>query len=165
MQLQELQNQPVVMFLIGLPGSGKSTFRNKLPSSYIILSTDDVFDRLAKEQGLTYTQAFHQLGFTIPQAEFDKAFQDAIQNNKNIVIDQTNMNSKARGKKLRLIPKNYKKIAVIFTVSDDVLQQRLDKRAQATGKIIPSHVLATMKNSYEEPTKAEGFDEIRHINQ
>jgi len=165
MKLNEIHDQAVAIFLVGLPGSGKSTFRDKLPKDYVILSTDDVFDRLAKERGMTYSQAFHKLGFKIPQIEFDNLFNDAIVNNRNIVIDQTNMNVASRAKKLRLIPKQYKKIAVVFSVPDDVLQQRLDKRAAESGKVIPGNVLANMRASYQEPTKNEGFDEIRFINQ
>ena len=112
MCLEEIAGQPIVIFLIGPPGSGKSTFRANLPQSYVTLSTDDVFDRLAAQRGMTYSQAFHELGFKIPQAEFDAAFTDAITNSKNIVIDQTNMSRKARAKKLNLVPKNYKKIAI-----------------------------------------------------
>lgn len=160
MLLEEIAGQPVAIFLIGPPGSGKSTYRAKLPSSYVILSTDDVFDRLAAEKGLTYSQAFHELGFKIPQAEFDAAFNEAVKNNKNIVIDQTNMSRKARAKKLNLIPRHYKKVAVVFSVPMDELQKRLDKRAAETGKNIPPHVLENMMKSYEEPTKAEGFENI-----
>ena len=104
------KTKPKALFLIGVPGSGKSTFRATLPKDFVILSTDDVFDRLAKEHGMTYTQAFHKLGFKIPQAEFDAAFQEAIANNRNIVIDQTNMSVAARAKKLRLIPDHYWKV-------------------------------------------------------
>jgi predicted kinase len=79
-----------------------------------------------------------------------------------VVIDRTNMTAKGRKKYLDMVPKNYKKIAVVFNIPDDELQRRLKTRADETGKTIPSFVLENMLKSYQEPTLEE-FDKIIFI--
>jgi gluconate kinase len=56
-----------------------------------------------------------------------------------------------------LVPANYKKVAVVVECDEATQYERLGKRV---GKFIPSHVLKSMKERYEEPTFEEGFNSI-----
>ena len=69
------------------------------------------------------------------------------------------MTAKGRAKKIAQIPEGYKKIAMLFREPNEFgeLERRLNNRE---GKVIPDHVLSRMRDNFDEPTLAEGFDEI-----
>ena len=91
--------------------------------------------------------------------------------NQDIVVDMTNMTPSARKNALKAIEGNedkYYKVAVDFkwAGAEDVIRAMAEKRAEAAermgkSKTIPSDVFDKMFSSYKEPTKSEGFDEIR----
>jgi predicted kinase len=149
--------------LVGLPGSGKSTWTSKFLAKesepYTVISSDDVIEEFAKKEGKTYTEVFKDY---IGQATMivKERFRDAVKNRDNIIWDQTNMNIKKRKSILQQLPPEYEKTAVIFTVDEPELKRRLQTRQELTGKHIPEFVLKDMARSYQAPTKAEGFDYI-----
>lgn len=153
---------PTLHMLVGLPGSGKSTWRHAFVAEnpdVCVLSTDDRIDAWAQERGLTYTEAFPQ----VPMKEFETAmhaeFQDAVASRRSVLVDRTNLSRRSRARFLSSLPKPYRRIAVVFDVPDEVLAHRLDERARLTGKSIPEDVISSMKASFEMPVLAE-FDQI-----
>ncbi len=158
---------PQAIMLIGMPGSGKSTYIDELKAQnpdrdYIVLSTDDILERLGSEKGLNYSQAFKNIPFKKVQAIFNNDFRQAINNESNIIIDQTNLTVKSRAKKLNKIPEEYKKIGIVFSVGEDEMNRRLDERAAKTGKFVPQFVLKNMMGYYIPPSRSE-FDEIIEV--
>lgn len=161
-----------MIMLIGPPGSGKSTYINDLlmiknalcNDNYkvVVISTDDIFEELAKDAGITYTEAFDKFSFKEIEREMFNRLDTAIKENRDIIIDQTNMSVKSRARKLQKFPSNYHKEAVVFNVDRVELDRRLNEREKETGKIIPKFVVDSMLRSYQEPTKAEGFDLIKY---
>jgi predicted kinase len=155
--------QPVLYMLIGVPGSGKSTWIASHDwdwNTTVIISTDDIIDRRAEQQGKTYIDVF-QSEIKSATAEMENHLQQAIKANKNIIWDQTNLTPKARRGKLAKIPNYYKKVAVLFkTPSEQDLNNRLTKRATDTGKHIPRNILLGMISQLVPPSYNEGFDEI-----
>lgn len=155
-----MARKPVLWMLIGVPCSGKSTWVNHQTTdndNIHIASTDNLIEAAAKLQGKTYNEVFHD---TIKSA--DKAMYQciaaAVQDNMDIIWDQTNITRKSRAKKLIMIPDHYEKIAVVFsTPEEDELQRRLASRP---GKTIPSHVIDGMIEMMEFPQMDEGFDTI-----
>lgn len=160
--------QPKLYVLIGLPGSGKSTWtsnflKQNASLEFTIVSSDEIIERYAIERGKTYSEVFPDVsGFAI--TEMSSIADDAFKNKRNIIWDQTNMSAKKR-KSILQRAAGYIKIAVDFDISDKELQRRLDTRAEKTGKIIPKQIVDSMAKSYDAPTKAEGFDEIIRIRQ
>jgi hypothetical protein len=90
---------------------------------------------------------------------------------QDIVVDMTNMNAGSRKSAMKAIEGNedkYHKVAVDFRFkgAEDVIKKMAEKRAEAAqrmgkSKTIPPAAFDRMFSSYEEPTTAEGFDEIR----
>lgn len=148
-----------IYILVGLPGSGKSTWIKNNNTDWVIVSTDDIIEGIAKEKGLTYSDVWESnIKFATKKA--DSIFQEAIKDNRTIVWDQTNMTSKKRKSILNRIPKGYKKICVVFETPMHIIEQRLINREKETGKHIPKFVLINMNKSYEKPNLSEGFDEV-----
>jgi predicted kinase len=154
--------------LIGVPGSGKSTWLQnkdftKDERATCILSTDNYIEDAAKVLGKTYNEVFEE---TIADATADLNAQLswAVKNSMNIVWDQTNINKKTRAKKLAMIPSNdYEKIAVFFETPDEEEHQRRLNSCGREGKSIPEHVMRNMIKGLERPEKSEGFDRIVFI--
>ena len=162
MKLTDIQNKnPILYVLVGLPGSGKSTWTRAInkDGSFTIVSSE----KHARSQGLTYSDVFDAYSKTATVL-MNQKFKEAVANNDNIIWDQTNMTAKKRKNILMQIPKNYKKIAVVFKIDEAELQARLDKRSKDEGKTIPPFVMTSMARSFEMPTKAEGFNEVIQAN-
>lgn len=151
---------PTVYMMIGVPGSGKSTWianQNFDWNKTMVVSTDAIIDQRAAAQGKTYSEVFQDeiKGAT---AQMNQNLKTAIANNMDIVWDQTNLTAKSRQGKLSQIPKNYRKVAVFFqTPNEKELHRRLQNRP---GKTIPPNVVSSMLDQLQPPSKAEGFDEI-----
>ena len=163
MKLTEIHNktQPIAYVLVGLPGSGKSTWMRGVNQNgdFVIVSSDDEIEKHAKDRGLTYSDVFDSYVKTATSL-MNAKFKEAVAANQNIIWDQTNMTSKKRKGILQQIPRGYRKIAVVFQIDDQELERRLTKREQDEGKAIPKHIIYSMAKSFEMPTTAEGFDQI-----
>jgi len=151
---------PTLYMLIGIPGSGKSTWLAKQAFDWTktrIISTDNIIERRAREQGKTYSEVF-QKEIKGATHQMNRDLKQAIASGDDVVWDQTNLTKKSRASKLSEIPDSYRKIAVFFSTPDDAeLKRRLASRP---GKTIPANVVLGMRSQLERPSKAEGFDEI-----
>jgi predicted kinase len=150
--------KPVCYFLIGVPGSGKSTWvkplLERLPNIAYISSDEFIEDR-AERVGKTYGEIFEE-EIRAATANMHSQLDDAIKHHRDIIWDQTNLSVKSRAAKLARL-KNYHVWAVTFEIPVDELYRRLDCRQRETGKVIPFNVLESMLKSYEKPTLEEGF--------
>lgn len=157
-------SKPCLYMLVGVPGSGKSTWiENQLPEEgrghdTTVLSTDYFIECVAAIHGKTYNEVFHD---TIKDAN-RKMYEDldwALEHNHNIIWDQTNTSRKSRKEKLAKIPIHYKKVAVFFPTPDlEELERRLASRP---GKVISKGVMQNMIDCLNQPMLEEGFDEVR----
>jgi predicted kinase len=146
--------------LIGIPGSGKSTWIINQEIDWnntVIISSDDRVEEYAKRLGKTYSDVwakYVQIATKIMFLDLDFHIED----NKDIIWDQTNVSVKSRADKLSIISDDYEKIAVFFTTpSDEELSIRLANRP---GKFIQPEVIDRMKSQLQLPTLEEGFNEI-----
>ena len=158
---------PTVYILIGLPGSGKSTWRSlyieQNPNDELVVcSTDDMIEEWGARHGLNYSQAFDKAPMSQFNKDFMKKFRDAVAAGKNVLVDRTNMSVKRRKDFLENLPEGYRKVGVVFTVPDQELTRRLTARAKETGKHIPDHVIKNMANSYVPPQPGEFHTVIYH---
>jgi predicted kinase len=156
-------SMPTLYMLVGVPGSGKSTWirSQAFGSDVHVASTDDIIERIAASQGKTYTQVFQQ-AVKPATREMNQAIAAAFSKEQDVVWDQTNVTAKARAKKLEQVPDSYRKVALFFpTPEAKELQRRLASRP---GKIIPPNVMLAMSSTLEMPTVDEGFDEVIVVN-
>ena len=147
--------------LIGVPGSGKSTWidTQDWALSCAKVSTDKWVEIYAKEVGRTYSQVFVDFMPTAVDL-MAKEVIAAREMGRDIIWDQTSTTVKSRARKFNMLP-DYEHIAVVFrTPEHKELFRRLRSRP---GKDIPEHVIASMIASWEEPTLDEGFTEIRVV--
>ena len=161
--IADLNADPRVIVLVGPPASGKSTWRQSYQASTarpaIVVSTDDLIDRYAAHNGMTYTEAFGKLKMEDLDATAIATMRAALAAGQDVIIDRTNLRIKGRARFLSQVPKRYLRVAIVFNVPRDVLDQRLADRAAATGKFIPKQVVDDMVKGYEYPTTDE-FDLI-----
>lgn len=144
--------------LIGVPGSGKSTWiaNQEWATDLPVISTDNFVEAYAKEQGKTYSEVFDEY---MPIAVRLMANQALVcqANGLDVIWDQTSTTVKSRARKFATLP-NYEHIAVVFkTPEPDELARRLASRP---GKNIPSYVMQLMIDGFDMPTEDEGFKEI-----
>ena len=149
---------PKVYVLVGVPGSGKSTWANSqtLVEDYTYVSTDFWVEQFAKAAGTTYAEIFESV---MPDAIEQMLEQVRLSRkyNANIVWDQTSTTIASRAKKFNMLP-NYEHIAIVFDTPD---RAELDKRlANRPGKTIPSEVVDSMIAKFEMPTLEEGYKQI-----
>jgi predicted kinase len=149
---------PKVYVLVGVPGSGKSTWiaQQDWARDCSIVSTDRWIEMFARELGRTYSEVFDLF---MPAAVRAMSAQVALaqQQGRDIVWDQTSVSVASRAKKFASLP-NYEHVAVVFATPEPAeLTRRL---AQRPGKVIPESVVQHMINTFELPTESEGYREI-----
>jgi predicted kinase len=162
--MMEIDMNPYLWIGVGLPGVGKSSWIEsniavKTTQEILVLSTDSLIESYAAMIGKTYTQVFSNY---IEQATaiFFAQVHTAFAIDRNIFIDRTNLTIKSRKRLLDMAPKNYKKIAIVFTCDKEVHEVRLQMRP---GKTIPKGVLQSMADTFVYPTVEEGFDDVQEI--
>lgn len=168
MKLNEIVNlRPELICLVGLPGVGKSyiikSIMDENPGKdYVVVSSDNIIEAIAKSQGKTYSDVFDS-SYKQAATQMNNNATDAIKNRRNIIWDQTNLAPGKRKSILNRLPRDYYKKAVVITANEGVHAERLKTRSEKEGKHIPPHVIDNMRKSYIEPTEDEGFDEIVFI--
>lgn len=144
--------------LVGVPGSGKSTWINEQDWALTCarVSTDKWVEIYAQEVGRTYSEVFNDF---MPTAVDLMAREVVVARSmgRDIIWDQTSTTVKSRLKKFNMLP-DYEHIAVVFqTPPRSELNRRLNNRP---GKEIPEAVIEGMIVSFEMPTMEEGFTQI-----
>ena len=142
--------EPVLNMLIGLPGSGKSTYANQLRFKYVVHSSDEVRERLYGDESI--------------QHDPDKVFRilhREIKNDlsigKSCIYDATNISYKRRMAFLQEI-KNIpcrKICTLIATPYEKVLENN-----QNRDRKVPSYVIERMYKSFDVPGFYEGWESI-----
>lgn len=161
---RKLEKAPRIIFLVGVPGSGKSTWRAKYLADNpdrdtVTVSSDDLIEAYAAERGLNYSQAHREIDMNQLDKQCSAAVRVAVARGQDVIIDRTNMRFKPRNRFLSQVSKRYTRVAVLFWVECDTVRQRLIDRKRATGKHVPFSVAQEMFSTYQAPTTDE-FDLI-----
>ena len=142
--------------MIGVPGSGKSTYaKNILKYGDIYISRDEIRYSLLTEEDDYFAK----------ENEVIKTFIDNIDkllvNEEycgDVYADATHLSPKSRAQVLNQL-KNKDKVSAIYL--DIPLDLILERNAQRKGRaLVPENVVRRMYNSIILPTKVEGIEEL-----
>ena len=137
--------------LVGIPGSGKTTYANKnKKDNEVILSSDIIRQELFGNES---SQENNKLVFDTLYARA----RQLLQSDKDVIIDATNINAYYRHQTLKNFEDlNIQRIAIVFETPTKTCIKRDQKRARTVGKA----VIDKMISRYQKPTTEEGFDDI-----
>lgn len=159
--MSEIEHKgPSFIMLMGLPGSGKSTWRAQFKGQCVQISTDDLVEDAAQWGGKTYSEVWPD-EIKAATSAANAAFKAALKDGASIMWDQTNLTAKKRKKVLDQVPAHYHTVLVHVRCDEEVRQDRMKNRP---GKEIPTHVDASMLSSMVPPSMDEGWDEILVVN-
>jgi predicted kinase len=148
--------------LCGVPGSGKSTWSMRarlLNPDTLVISSDEVLERLALDAGLSYQDAYARHSARVMEDNLERA-REGLRIGRAVVWDQTNLTLAVRAEKLALLPRGALAHAVAFEVSEAEQARRLAGRELTLPRQIPGFILERQRADYVRPTTGEGFDGI-----
>lgn len=161
--IQSLSNQnqyPIIHFLIGVPGSGKSTFAQLLSQlgSYTIISTDDIRTEL-------YGDAVIQGNWQEIENKVVKRIDKSLQTKTSIIYDATNFK---RALRLEFLQKINQTISTPITWIAWYLNTPLEtslKWNQKRDRKVPEKIIHGMYDILQTfpPIAAEGFTVVNAI--
>ena len=155
-----MEQKHKLWILVGIPGSGKSTWiqnhKNSFKTPYKIISRDDIRFSFLKNDDDDYFKYEKQV-FN----EFIKQIKESLQKNKETYVDATHINESSRGKLLRALGLSLKDIEINAIVVQVPINIALKQNAYRTGrKLVPEQAIKQMHSQMTIPTIEEGFDHI-----
>ena len=142
----------MIKMLIGLPGCGKSTYAKKFPN-FVVLSSDSIRGELFGDESVQSNPAL------VFQVLYER-MEDALQTNKNVIFDATNIKIRDRKQALDLAEKyNVPVEGIVFDIPLDVCLERNAQRERQ----VPYEAYERMLAQYVKPTLDEGFSSITFI--
>lgn len=143
---------PTLIVMVGISGSGKSTFANGLKTSMnaTIVCPDDIRKELFGDANV---QTDGNRVFSIAR----KRVSDLLAQGKNVVIDATSPTARDRRGWVEIARANdAKAIAYVVKVPVDVAK----KRNLGRDRQVPDWVIDKQAAKFTVPTAGEGFDKI-----
>jgi len=150
---------PTVYFLVGVQGSGKSTWAraNAGLLEAVVLASDEVRNEL-EAQGIDATDQGDQV-FEIVEARLKQL----VREGKNVVVDATHARIRWREKEVAIARQGgARTIAVWFDVPLDVCLARNDQKPGGRlwgERVVPRNVLLGVAEGFEKPMVGE-FDDV-----
>ncbi|MFW5891636.1 MAG: AAA family ATPase, partial [bacterium] len=141
-----------IIMLVGLPGSGKSVYAEKLEKeeNYIIHASDRLREEMFGDS--TNNENNHQLF-----QKLHKRIKNDLSENKNVIFDATNISYKRRRAFVQEIKKyNCKKECYLIATPYELCLKRNKKR----NRQVPEHVITRMYKTIYIPQYYEGWNEI-----
>lgn len=140
--------------LVGIPGSGKTTFalKKEKEDNIKVVSSDRV--------RILHPEWNEELIFP----EVYRLTSEYLKNGFDVILDATNITPKVRKRVFDAIDSynvSYNKIAYFFDAKVDECVERVKVRNTLKGELfLPLDVIASYSEKIIKPSKEEGFDEI-----
>ena len=152
---------PLLIMLVGLPGSGKSTAAGRLACTIRsqgrpceIIGTDAYLEKEAARRGLPYATIFAEQ-FDIADAVMWRQAKEAIRRRISVIWDQTNLTVNGRCRRLCLFPRDYLRIAAVMPAADDKAWER--NLARGSDRAVPEDTFNRMRAEFCRPSEEEDF--------
>lgn len=145
-------NNPILAVMIGISGSGKSTYANGLKTSLKadLVETDAIREELT---GDASDQSQNYKVFQVAK----KRVNDLLSQGKNAIIDATSVSVRDRKDWIHIGKDNNAEVRAYFIDTPiDVCKSQNRKRQRR----VPDEVIDRQASRLESPTKAEGFDTV-----
>lgn len=139
--------------MVGIPGSGKSTFvKNNFKHIDVVIHSDDV----REEIGDTDNSRTHEVWKII-----NDRITNAIKEDMSIVLDATNVSKKDRLRTLALFNGySYTKHCIVNLCDFETCIERIENRKRK----VPTEAVICMMKRFQIPTYTEGWVDIKFIN-
>ena len=140
--------------MVGLPGSGKTTFAHNIEKGAIVISSDIIRKEL---WGSEEKQGDNKIVFE----ELEKRVMENLAADKSVVCDATNIKAKKRKDflyRLRKIP-NVNTVCMLMSVPYEQCLERNNER----GRVVPEEVIKRMYMNFEIPQVREGWHQINIV--
>lgn len=142
-----------IYVLVGVPGSGKTTWAHDHFKNEAIFSSDDYRERLFNT--LETTQEQNKKVFGSLYSDLFKRLNSGC----DCVYDATNTSRKDRRRVLSNVRKEHKKVAVYFDVPVELARKRNQQRVRQVSDEVIDHFFKKLTP----PTVEEGFDSIIRV--
>ena len=146
-------NKPLFIMLVGIAGSGKSTYaktRSENEDNCIVLSSDGIREELYGDESI---QRNHNKVFQLMEARA----RAAAKNGQSVIYDATNLNARRRAHMVRIMAELGCKCECVICLStfEVCCERQLMRERQ-----VPIDVIMRQYTSFEVPTEMEGWDNI-----
>ncbi len=154
--------KPPAFVLVGLPGSGKSTWARNHPAKLAIASTDAFIEGYAQKKKITYGEAF-PIHYKTAMKKM-KAQVEALKKKKTPFIwDQTNLTKIERDAIYKILHATHDVIFVCFMVPLDVCLKQFRRRERDGGNAVDEKKILELARVAVFPKKGEPCDRIIRI--
>jgi tRNA nucleotidyltransferase (CCA-adding enzyme) len=141
-------NKPTMVILVGLPRSGKSNFYKKHFGEYTYISRDEIRERVFGFKGNMENEG------EVTKI-FNEMLNEAFNKNKNIIIDNTNVQRKYRNKYMTMAKsRKYNAKAYLIDTEYSVVLDNANKEG------FPIEVIESMQCRLNKPSYDEGYNEV-----
>lgn len=147
--------KPKLIFLVGPPACGKSTYAKRTFQNdhTIILSSDGIRKELFGDENI---QTENEAVFSTLYERMRKSLKEQ----KDVVIDATNINKQTRKYVFDALGNTpAEKIAIVIDTPKEICH-KLNKGRR---RVVPDYVIDKYFDIFEMPTFEEGFDKIEKI--
>ena len=146
------EKKPTFYMMVGVPGSGKTTYARKIPNA-TVLSSDDIRAEIGADGG---DKKMHKQVFTI----LHERVKESLSAGNDVVYDATNLRHTRRAEFLSEIKGLAgHTVCVYFAIPlEQALSQNTDRDMP-----VPEEVIKRMSRELCEPRIDEGWDEIKVI--
>ncbi|XP_073231333.1 uncharacterized protein [Porites lutea] len=158
-----------VIMMVGLPGSGKTTWVNKQVSDnpdkkYNVLGTNSILEKM-KILGVARKRDVGGYSKLMDKAAkcLHRLFELAPTKKRNYILDQTNVYLSAQKKKIRPF-EGFSRKAIVCIPTQEELRKRTEDRKKE-GIELPENAVSDMKMSFTLPKVGEFFDEVVYADQ